>query len=34
VTAVDAKGLELAVNSLQVFRMTLVKQLNMDEVLE
>jgi len=34
VIAVDLKGLELTVNYLQVFRMTLVKQLNMDEVLE
>jgi tRNA wybutosine-synthesizing protein 1 len=34
VIAVDLKGLELTVNCLQVFRMTLVKQLNMDEVLE
>ena len=34
VIAVDLKGFELTVNYLQVFRMTLVKQLNMDEVLE
>ena len=34
VIAGDLKGLELTVNCLQVFRMTLVKQLNMDEVLE